>query len=320
MRIRSVCWLLALGLATQWSPARAADAFAPVGANAVLSVEYLYESVGRKQNNNDLREWHFKRRLSLVADLASQSPTPVPTMQAFDAKQTAKLNKQSGQMQKLATEMAPMRADIGKIMAKCGNDEKCVEREVMKMGAAMAGTPQADAMLKSGQETAAAAQPGAARYQLWYATAQKGTYAIDETAHSVIADPICQPSLHCTRNVVRQGSGDVPPLTATKKDVGLFYAAEVDAEKNTLTITLPVPVLPLSYTETITTDEPNGARDTPTPKGPRPKQMIFRTSADGNKPFTVALKNGWHTQSGEKVVRMKGDGGKLTVRWHFHAQ
>lgn len=320
MRIPSPCWLLALALATQWSPARAADAFAPVGATGVLSVEYLYESTGKKQDINDLREWRIKRSVSMVADLASQSPTPLPTMQSLDAAQTSKLSKQTGQMQKLATDMAPMRADIGKIMAKCGGDEKCIEREVMKMGAAMAGTPAADAMIKSGKETAAAVQPGAPRYQLWAATAQKGSYMIDETAHSVLADPICQPTLHCTRNEVRKGSGDLPPRSATKKDVGLFYAAEVDTAKNTLTITLPVPLLPLPYTETITTNEPNGARDTPTPKGPRSKQVVFRTTADGNnKPFTVALNGGWRTQSGEKIVRLKGDSGKLTVRWHFQA-
>src|SRR5665811_1149775 len=116
MHIPSPCWLLALGLATLWSPARAADDFAPVGANAVLSVEYLYESAGKKQDKNDLREWHFERRVSLVADLVSQSPTPLPTMQAFDAAQTSKLSKQAGQMQKMATDMAPMTAEVGKIM------------------------------------------------------------------------------------------------------------------------------------------------------------------------------------------------------------
>jgi hypothetical protein len=31
-------------------------------------------------------------------------------------------------MQKMAAEMAPMTADTGKIMAKCGEDEKCTEQ------------------------------------------------------------------------------------------------------------------------------------------------------------------------------------------------
>jgi len=325
MRIPSPYWLFALGLAAYCPAAWAADAFAPAGAKATLSVEFLYESAGKKQDINDLREWRSKRSVNLVADLASQVPTPLPTMQALDAAQTAKLDKQAGQMQKMATEMAPMTADIGKIMAKCGGienlDEKCMEREIKNMGTALAGTKKGDAMLKTGKETAQALQPGAPRYQVWYATAQKGSYAIDETAHSVLADPICQPTLRCTRNEVRKGSGTVPPRTATARDVGLFYAVEVDTAKNTLTVALPVPLLPLPYTETITTNEPDGARDTPTPKGPQSKQLVFRTSADGNnKPFTVALKGGWRSQSGEQVAQVKGEDGKLTVRWRFQVQ
>lgn len=41
-----------------------------------------------------------------------------------------------------------------------------------------------------------------------------------------------------------------------------------DAGKNTLTVGLPVPLSMLPYTEIITTDEPAGTHDTPTPKGP----------------------------------------------------
>ena len=53
----------------------------------------------------------------------------------------------------------------------------------------------------------------------------------------------------------------------------------------------------------------------------------FRVTADGKpyheKPFTVALKGGWRSQSGEQAVNQKGslgDGGKLTVRWRFNVQ
>ena len=94
-----------------------------------------------------------------------------------------------------------------------------------------------------------------------------------------------------------------------------------------MTVTLPVPLFPLPYTETITTDEPEGTHDTPTPKGPQQKLVRFRVDAAGNvthdKPFTVPLKGGWRSQSGEEVVALKGelgDAGKLTVRWRFSAQ
>jgi hypothetical protein len=90
---------------------------------------------------------------------------------------------------------------------------------------------------------------------------------------------------------------------------------------------LPVPLFLLPYTETITTDEPEGTHDTPTPKGPQPKLHSFRVNAAGSvthdKPFTVALKGGWRSQSGEQVVMQKGefgDAGKLTIRWRFNVQ
>lgn len=218
------------------------------------------------------------------------------------------------------TDMAPMTADIGKIMAKCGEDEACVTHEVQKMAASMAGTPKADAMLKSGKETARAVQPGPARYQTWTATAQSGSYVIDETLLSVLADPACQPTLRCTRNEVRKGSGALPPRSATSKDGGLFYAVEVDTVKNTLTVAPQGPPFPLPYSETVTTDQPARYQEVPLPKGPQPKQLVFREIAYGNdKPFTVALKGGWRSQSGEQVVQVKEGGGKLTMRWRFQA-
>lgn len=234
----------------------------------------------------------------MVADLVSLAPLPLPTIQALDAAQTAKLDKQAGQIQKMHTRMAPMTADIGKIMAQCGEDEACITREVQKMGAAMAGTPKADAMLKSGKDTARAVQLGAPRYQTWIATAQRGKYAIDESLLSVLADPACQPTLRCTRNEGRAGSGALRPRSATAKDVGLFYAVEVDTAKHTLTIVPQGPPLPLPY----------------------PRQLVFREIAYGNdKPFTVAIKGGWRSQSGQQEIRVK-DGGKLTIRWRFQTQ
>jgi hypothetical protein len=101
----------------------------------------------------------------------------------------------------------------------------------------------------------------------------------------------------------------------------------VDAGKNSITVGLPVPLALLPYTETITTDEPAGTHDTPTPKGPQPKQLLFRVSTAGSgiqsQPFTVPLKGGWRSQSGEQVMNLKGDfadGGTLKVSWRFTVQ
>jgi hypothetical protein len=185
-----------------------------------------------------------------------------------------------------------------------------------------------DAAMNAKKDIQALSKPDAMRYQAWHATAQKGSYLIDETVHVSIPDPDCssRPRQRCTRDEVRKGSGEVPLPQEAKKSGGAagLGAVEVDAGKNTLTLRLPVPLFPLPYTETITTDERAGSRDTPTPKGPQKKQHFFRVgSTSDNKPITVALKGGWRTQAGEQVVPLKGEfgnAGNLTIRWRFNAQ
>ncbi|MHB0968672.1 MAG: hypothetical protein ACYC7A_09945 [Thermoanaerobaculia bacterium] len=313
--------------------AHAADAFAPVGAKATLSVEYVYESAGAKSSEGmyDPHEWRVKRSANLVADLAAQATTAMPTLQPLDAAQTAELKNLSRKAEAVTTKMAPMMADVEKIMEKCGEDEDCITREVQKMGAAMQGTPKMDAAMSAKKDAQQLSKPGAPRYQAWYSTAQKGSYSIDETAHVSVTDPICtsRPRHRCTRDEVRKGSGAIVLPSEGKKNsrpVPGIGAVEVDAGKSTITVRLPVPML-LPYTETIATDEPEGTHDTPTPKGPQQKMLRFRVNAKGDvtydKPLTVALKGGWRSQSGEEVVALQGElgeAGKLTVRWRFIAQ
>jgi hypothetical protein len=313
---------------------RAADAFAPVGAKATLSVDYVYESAGKKSSEGmyDPYEWKVKRSANLVAELAAQAATAMSTMQALDASQKAELKGKSDKAQAAAKKMEPVMADVEKIMAKCGEDEACISRETQKLGAAMAGTPELDAAMSAGKDAKELGKQGAPRYQAWRPTAQKGTYSIDETAHLSVTDPICTgfPRHRCTRDETRKGSGQIPLPPDAKKNPGAaagISAVELDTDKQTITVTLPVPLFPLPYTETITTDEPEGTHDTPTPKGPQQKQLRFRVNAEGGvsheKPFTVPLKGGWRMQSGEQVVALKGefgDAGTLTVRWRFNVQ
>jgi hypothetical protein len=324
---------LAITLAVMTTAAHAAEAFAPAGAKATLSVDYVYESAGRKSSEGmyDPYEWRVKHSVSFVVDLAAQATTAMPTLQAIDAAQTAELKSKSDKAQAVATQMAPMMADVQKIMAKCGDDEACITRETQKMGAAMQGTPQMAAAMNAKKDVQQLANPGAPRYQAWRPTAQKGSYSIDETAHISVTDPICTgfPRHRCTRDEVRKGSGQItlPPESKKSPRPGAgISAVEVDASKNTLTVRPPVPLV-LPYTETITTDEPAGTHDTPTPRGPQQKLLRFRVNAEDGvtnaKPFTVPLKGGWRSQAGEQVVALKGefgDAGKLTVRWRFNVQ
>jgi hypothetical protein len=319
--------LLAALLAAAAPAAAAAEPFAPPGARASLTVEYVYESAGKKRSEGmyDPYEWRVKRAARLAADLAAQPATAMPTVAAIDAAQSAALAARAEKAQAFGKQSTPMMADVQKIMARCGEDEACLTREAQKMGAAMQGTPQLETMKKGARELSA--QDGA-RYQAWRPTAQRGSYAIDEVVHISSPDPICArlPNRRCTRDETRKGAGEIPAPPGTKGNAGAaagFSAVELDAARNTLTVTLPAPLGMLPYTETIVTDEPPGTHDTPTPKGPQAKQLAFRV-ADMGKPFTVPLKGGWRSQSGEQVVKLKGNGfgddGTLTVRWRFTAQ
>lgn len=326
--------LTAMVLAGAAGPAQAAGPFAPAGAKAVLTVDYLYASSGRKSSQGmyDPYEWRVKRSLSMEAQLAAQAPTVMPTVQAIDAAQMAALEGQSRKMQGVATSMAPMQQGVEKALAKCGDDEACITREVMGMGAAMSGDPKKMAALEATKKEAQGLGPGASRYQAWRPTSQKGTYLIDEQVNISVTDPICtsKPRHRCTREETRKGSGEVPvPAGARSKGnagaaAGLS-AVELDAQKDAMTIVLPTPLAMLPYTETTTSDEPDGTYDKPIARGARKREGFFRVSASGSgfmheKPITVALKGGWRDQSGEQVVKLAGDfgnGGTLTVRWRF---
>ncbi|MEA3194398.1 MAG: hypothetical protein QOD26_2731 [Betaproteobacteria bacterium] len=307
--------------------AHAADAFAPIGAKATLTVDYVYESTGKKRSEGmyDPYEWRVRRSVNLVADLAAQPSSALPTLQAADASQMAALKDKTRKAQAVQAQMEPMMADVQKIMAKCGEDEACLTRESQKMGAAMRGTPKMDAAMNAKKDMQALGTPDAPRYQAWRATAQTGSYLIDETVHVSVPDPLCakRPRQRCTRDEVRKGSGDLSlPREAKKNRVAAtgISAVEVDTGKNTLTLRLPAPLLPLPYTETITTDEPSRSED---PKGPQKKQHSFRAGVAYDKPLTVALKGGWRSQAGEQVVPLKGEfgeAGNLTVRWRFNVQ
>ena len=154
---------LVITLAFMTTATYAADAFAPAGAKATLSVDYVYESAGTKRSEGmyDPYEWRVKRSANLVAELAAQPATAMPTLQAIDASQMAELKGKSNKAQSVATQMAPMMAGAEKIMAKCGEDEACIAREAQKMGAALQGTPEMAAVMSAKKDAQELTKPGA---------------------------------------------------------------------------------------------------------------------------------------------------------------
>lgn len=321
--------VLAICLTVMATATLKASDFAPVGSTLNLTVEYRYESAGKQSSEGmyDPRVWRVEQTVRLTTALTAQAPQALPTMQALDAEQVADIKTKQAKAQDMQTQMAPMMANVEEIMAKCGEDEACIEREVQKMGFGMSGTEELAEMQDVQKSAAEVFKPGDPRYQRWQATTQEGTYRINETLHARVTDPICMeiPAGVCTRDEVRKGEGAVPvPPGSDNATVAAAGGAslEMDAQKNSLIIQLPVPAMPLPYIETITTDEPEGTHDTPTPEGPQNKLLSFGGNGPGNlrsmDPMTLAIQGDWRNQTGEKVVEMQGDYGetaKMTIRW-----
>jgi len=291
-----------------------ADALVAKGTKTTLSVEYTFESSGKKQDRNDLHEWRMSRVAKITAQLSADVPMALPALHAMEAAQTTDLKGKQDQMAGAQQKMAPMMADIEKMMAKCGDDEACMTREIQNYGMNTKMTPE----LKSVKQDAQAITTlGAGRYQLWSASAQKGTYSIDEKRHDVVADPGCLPTQQCTRDETRKGAGELPLPPGAMKDPKAatgFAMVEVDALKNTVVMKLPVPVMPLPYTQTTTTNSPEEKGGTTQAIASFPGEV---------KPITVAITGDLRSQSGTQTFKIdtkNREGGTLTVKWRFATQ
>lgn len=312
------------------APAGHAADFAAPGAKATLTVELVYESAGSRKNVGmmDTIDWRAARSATIVANVSAQAVTSLPTLAAPDAKQVVAQNAYNknalDKSKSAASKMAPMMDSIEKIMAKCGDDEACISRATANLGFGMSDSQMA-ANMSAGKDIAGVGKPpGEPAYQSWRMTSAKGKFSFNETAHITTTDPICvsRPKHRCTRDETRKGDADLPMLD--KNGTPITEAAyELDMNKKTVTVRVPIPLLPLPIIENIITDEPEGTHDVPTPKGPHKITKMFIGGDGGMKgtlDFTLPLQGDWRNQSGEQVVTIKGalaEGGKLKIRWTF---
>ena len=311
------CTSLLAAVLTAVTAQAQADAFAAKGAKATLTVEYVYESSGKKADKYDSHEWRVKRSAKLSADLVAQAPQSLSSVHEMEAGQKADLKNKQARAESAQKKMAPMMADMEKIVAKCGENESCIEREVAAYGLAMGDDPAVESARK---DVAEVSKQAAARYQTWEPTLQKGTYAIEESAHIVDSDPICVslPGARCTRDETRKGSGEIPLPPGAKPDPGAIAGAsrvEIDSAGKTITVVLPIPLMALPYTQTVKTDDPEEKSGT--------SQGSLRFPSSTPRTIRVALQGDGRDQSGTEVTKLTGaagEGGTLTVRWKWTAK
>ena len=308
--------VLALALAASTLSVNA-QVLAPKGAKGTLTVEYTYASNGKTQDQNDSHQWNVKRTVKLRADMVAQAPQSLSSMNEMDAGQKADMKAKQERAKSAQEKLAPLQADIQKIMEKCGEDEACLQREIQKYGMANSDSATMNSAMSARGDVEAVSKQGPARYQMWTAASQSGTYSIEESRKDVVADPACGASLHCTTDENAKGAGDVPLPPGARAGTPAPGAAfaEVDAEGKTLTLTLPVPLSTLPYTKTVKSNAPG------TRSGTFPAQV--RCPPKDLKPVQVALKGGGRSESGTEEIPIAGagpDGGTLTVRWTFTAK
>lgn len=289
---------------------------APAGGKARISVEYRFESKGKKADQYDSREWSVERQLSVSAELKARAPSPYPALGPQDAALNADIKNKTALAGKAQQQMQPLMQSAEAIMARCGDDEACIEREAMNLGAAVSARGGLSADEKAaGRNIAEASKMPPARFQIWEPLGQQGSYRIVERVTSSTMDPICieKPGQRCHRDEQRRGEGAMPQAPGGK---GSIAAAEVDHGKGTLTLTLPMALNALMVDETVKTDHPERLQD----NGQR--KIPSNWTITDAKTFTVPLKGAWTQQSGEQVREVTdsaGFKGKLTVRWRFEA-
>jgi hypothetical protein len=227
--------------------------------------------------------------------------------------------------------MQPMMMDVMALMEKCGEDEACLEREVMAYG-----TGNADAINKTREQVtpdvASLGKQGAARYQMWVATGrQTGRYEISETYKYVDSDPICMelPGKKCTTNITRVGKGAVPlppDMKPNDKRVAGPSLMEIDSVAGDMIVILPSPFMVSAYEETVLSNDPE------TRNGTTSGNIMFPSVAIANQQFTFPVKGALIGQSGVEKIKIKGasgekrildptvgEDGELVIRWSFAA-
>jgi hypothetical protein len=283
-----------------------ADLLVAKGTKATVTVEYSYAAAGIKKDKYDPREWKVNRTVSLTAQFAADKPQAMAQLRAPEAAQMADLQNKQALAKSASKKMTPMMGDMMKIVEKCGENEACIEKEVEAYGNSMQMTPE---LKSAGEDINKLGKTDGPRYQLWKAVSQKGTYFVDEFYKGQTADPACmeKPGQRCRREETRKGGGDIASPPDRVKASGAVF--EVDAQKKDIVMTLPTPMMPLSYNREVKTDFPDEAAG---------NSQGLASFGAMPKPLTVTIPGDLRNLSGTQQIKVdgaEGEGGTLTVKW-----
>lgn len=283
-----------------------AELLAAKGTKATVTVEYSYAAVGAIKDKYDPREWNVTRTAQLTAQFTADKPQEMAQMRAPEAAQMADLKSKQATAVSASKKMQPMMSDMLKIAEKCGDNEACIEKAVENYGNNMEITPE---LKSAGDDIQKLGKTSGPRYQLWKAVSQKGTFFVNEYYKGKTADPACmeKPGQRCNREETRKGSGDIasPPGKANAS-IAMF---EVDAQKKDIVMTLPAPMMPLTYNREVKSDFPGETAG---------NSQGYVQINGSSKPLTITIPGDLKTLSGTEQVKADGteaEGGTVTIKW-----
>ncbi len=244
----AVTLLSFLSLAASAAP----EAAAP-GTKAVLEIEYVVEGKHASKGEYDSIKWQVSRRFKANYEITAQE---LAKFGSLDTSHTEEMQPQAealGQQgQQMAINNADMMARAQAIMEACGEDETCIEQQAM----ALAQSPEAQggiaqlssdgqAMSQSAQAYDAKSPP---RFQLWNAPQGRAEASVKESRVYETQDPGCVDTGGiCTSTRDRDGKAD---YKTAEESAAALVMVEVDTAKNTISVGLPWPMLPVPVRET----------------------------------------------------------------------
>jgi len=226
----------------------------PKDSEAKLTVVFEFKGGGEDLPQSKERHvtWSLTERYETTSTLKASVLSPAGGLHKADAKTVADMAGRQAAAESAQKNMQPMMDQAQAIMAKCGDDQACMQRETMKMAQALQANPaqqQKNQAAKSAMDKAAA--PVAQRFQMFQGGKQATTYKIDGKAREAYFDAACglKTEERCAYETVIKGAGAAGdekgnPLPSTGY-------AEIDYETGSLMLTLPNPgVLKVSKTVT----------------------------------------------------------------------
>jgi hypothetical protein len=221
--------------------ALAASFTAPNGT-ATMTVTYRVTGGGEDLPASHERHvtWSVDDTYEVKATLTAAKPSGFAGLHRADATEKKREADRQQAATAAAADMGDMMAQAQKIMAQCGDDEACVQRETIRLSQTI--DPNSAKLKSAKQNIAKASVAPGERYQLFSAKEQSGTYKVAEKSRVALFDAACslKNEARCLVETNVAGSG-AQTDGAGKTNFLTGATAEYDAEGGSLVLMLAAP-------------------------------------------------------------------------------